>query len=141
TNAELMKKLIIDHDIDGVYMGGSEPVIASACQYLNELDMPCYCTKEQWDYLQNKEKFKELCISYDLPVARKYNITSDDLLNDTIDVQFPVITKPSDGSGSNGFSVANNISELKEGYQKAKSISVSGTVIVEEFVKNDGIVV
>jgi carbamoylphosphate synthase large subunit len=141
TNAESMKALIINENIDGVYMGGSEPVISSACEYLNELQMPCYCTKKQWEYLQNKEKFKELCISNDLPVAKKYSITLEDLLDGNIDIQYPVITKPSDGSGSNGFSVSNNLFELREGYKKASNNSISGSVIVEEFVKNDGIVV
>ena len=141
TNAELMKDLIINQNIDGVYMGGSEPVIASACEYLNELEMPCYCTKEQWEYLQNKEKFKELCISNGLSVAKNYKITLKDLLDGNIDIQYPVITKPSDGSGSNGFSVVNNITELKRGYERARNISSSGNVIVEDFVKNNGIVV
>lgn len=141
TDAELMKDLIINQNIDGVYMGGSEPVIASACEYINELEMPCYCTKEQWEYLQNKDKFKELCMLNDLPVAKKYNVILDDLLNNNIDILYPVITKPSDGSGSNGFSIANNISELIEGYVKARNVSASSSVIVEEFVKNDAIVV
>ena len=48
TDSNEMKKLIFEKKIDGVYMGGSEIVISSACKYLNELELPCYCTKEQW---------------------------------------------------------------------------------------------
>ena len=59
---EAMKGFIKSHDIDGVYMGGSELVISHACQYLYELGFPCYCSKEQWDYLQDKGRFKDLCI-------------------------------------------------------------------------------
>ena len=59
TDSEAMKKLITDTKIDGVYMGGSEAVISSACKYINEIGMPCYCTHEQWEYLQNKSNFKE----------------------------------------------------------------------------------
>ena len=55
-----MKNLIKDANIDGVYLGGSEAVIHEACQYVNELGMPCYCTYEQWEYLQNKANFLDL---------------------------------------------------------------------------------
>ena len=52
TNTEAMKQLIREKRIDGVYMGGSESVISTACGYLQELGLPCYCTREQWEYLQ-----------------------------------------------------------------------------------------
>ena len=73
TNTEAMKQLIREKRIDGVYMGGSESVISTACGYLQELGLPCYCTREQWEYLQNKEHFKRLCIEYGLPVVPKYD--------------------------------------------------------------------
>ena len=72
-----MKSLIKDKKIDGIYMGGSETVISYACQYLNDIGKPCYCTKKQWDDLQNKTLFKELCIKHGLPVAGRFNSTED----------------------------------------------------------------
>lgn len=63
TNSEEMKKLIIDKKIDGVYMGGSEAVISTACQYINELGLPCYCTKEQWDFLEIKLNLKKYVLN------------------------------------------------------------------------------
>ena len=57
TDIDGMKKLIKEKNIDGVYLGGSESVIAAACQYVNDLKKPCYCTKEQWNFLQNKSNF------------------------------------------------------------------------------------
>ena len=92
TDAESMKRLIKEKKIDGVYMGGAEVVIGAACQYLEELGIPCYCTYEQWNMLQNKKNFKELCIRNRLPVVPKYEFQNGDirLANDV----FPVITKP-----------------------------------------------
>ncbi len=135
TDAIVMKKLITEKKIDGVYMGGSEPVIAAACQYINELGFPCYCTKEQWDALQNKEKFKELCIKFGLPVAKRYE------KNEVQDSDFPLITKPADGCASNGFSVCRDREELNIGYREAENASPSGSVIIEQFLPNNGIVV
>ena len=139
TDENAMKQLIIDKKIDGVYMGGSETVCSVACKYLNELGMPCYCTKEQWDFLENKANFKTLCEQFGLPVAKRYQYPTID--HDFAQIDFPVITKPTDGSGSNGFSVCNNFEELRKGYENAKKESPSGSVIVEKFVKNDSVVV
>lgn len=135
TDADAMKKLIKDANIDGVYMGGSETVISSACKYLNELGMPCYCTYEQWEYLQNKSNFKELCIRNNLPVVPRFSLNS--MPYDA----YPVITKPTDGCGSSGFSVCNNEEELMIGYKIAAKESPTGSVIIEKFVPNDGVVV
>lgn len=134
TDIEGMKKLIIDKKIDGVYMGGSEPVINVAPIYLKELGMPCYCTKKQWDYLQDKGQFKSLCMKFGLPCVPRYDLT-------TSEIDYPVITKPTDGCGSNGFSVCNNYEELLNGYKFAQEASPTGSVLIEKFVKNDSVVV
>lgn len=135
-DSEAMRALIKDKKIDGVYMGGSETVISHACQYLNDIGKPCYCTKKQWDDLQNKTFFKELCIKHGLPVANRFN-SPEEVKND----DYPVIVKPVDGSGSNGFSVCQNIVELRQGIEKAKTNSPTQDFIIEKFVKNEGVVV
>jgi len=134
TQPSLMIPFIKEHQIDGVYMGGSEMIITAACQYINELQLPCYCTKEQWDFLQEKDKFKSLCMRFDLPCVPRYDL-------DSMDIEYPVITKPTDGCGSNGFSVCRNAAELRIGYKIAAEASPTGRVLIEKFVKNDSVVV
>ena len=136
TDEESMKKLIKSAQIDGVYMGGSESVIVAASKYLNDLGLPCYCTNEQWNTLQNKKQFKELCVQHNLPVAPRFESLDSVSYSD-----YPVITKPSDGCGSSGFSVCNNESELKEGYEIALRESPTDSVIIEKYVPNNGVVV
>ena len=139
-DAGMMKAFIKDHNIDGVYMGGAENVISSACQYINELGLPCYCTYEQWNFLQNKANFKELCIKHNLPVVPQYTLNVDNIASSVPSDAFPVITKPADGCGSNGFSVCKNENELVEGYRIASKNSPTNSVICEKFVKNTGVV-
>lgn len=55
--------------------------------------------------------------------------------------EFPVITKPADGCGSSNFSVCNNNEDLRKGYILARDGSASNNVIVEKFVRNEGVVV
>lgn len=141
TVEDLMIPFFKDHQIDGAYMGGSELIISSACEYLNKLGLPCYCTKEQWEYLQNKANFKRLCIDSGLPVVPQYVIDPEHIKESVPSSAYPVITKPSDGCGSNGFSVCRNADELVAGYAKAAADSPTASVICEKFVKNTGVVV
>lgn len=131
---EAMKRLIKENRIDGVYMGGSEPVITQASIYLNELGLPCYCNHEQWEFLQDKGKFKTLCQQFGLPCVPRYELNSKH-------IDYPVITKPTDGCGSNGFSVCRTPEELAIGYNLAQKASPTGSVLIEKFVKNDSVVV
>lgn len=141
TDRDVMIPFVKEHDIDGIYMGGSEFIISHACSWINELGLPCYCEKEQWEMLQDKSLFKDLCIKYGLPVVPKFVIDPKNIANSVADEDYPVITKPTDGSGSNGFSVCHNAEELEKGYKLAAEVSPTGSVICEKFVKNRGLVV
>ena len=141
TDPKVMIPFVKEHQFDGVYMGGSEFIVSHACTWINQLGLPCYCEKEHWDILQNKSRFKDLCIKHGLPVVPKYNINPDDIAHSIPETEYPVITKPTDGSGSNGFSVCHNAEELIEGYYKAAENSPSASVICEKFVNNKGLVV
>lgn len=134
TDAEGMKKLIREKNIDGVYVGSHESVIRQATQYLAELGLPCYCTVAQWDALMNKRSFKELCIKHDIPVAPSYRWTPEDQCQ----VDFPVISKPADGCASVGIKICHNIEDLKEGYQFAYENSPTHEVLIEKLVNNSG---
>lgn len=141
TDHEVMIPFVREHQFDGVYMGGSEFIVSHACTWINQLGLPCYCEKEQWDILQDKARFKDLCIEHGLPVVPKFLIDSDNISGSVPENAYPVITKPTDGSGSNGFSVCHNASELEKGYKVAAECSPTGSVICEKFVNNSGLVV
>ena len=141
TDPEVMIPFVKEHGFDGVYMGGSEFIISHACVWINQLGLPCYCEKGQWDVLQDKNRFKDLCLEFGLPVVPKYQINADDIVGSVPSFAFPVITKPTDGSGSNGFSVCYNAEELEKGYHIAEKCSPTGSVICEKFVNNHALVV
>lgn len=134
TDSERMKALIADQHIDGVYLGATEPVIAAACEYVNEMGLPCYCTKHTWNRLQNKAEFKKLCNQFDLPTVNSFKV--EEL--ECSDIIYPLVVKPVDGSGSKGMSVCYNYEEVINGYEAAKKISPSGKAIIEQFVNNSG---
>lgn len=137
TDPEVMIPFVREHQFDGVYMGGSEFIVSHACTWINQLGLPCYCEKEQWDILQDKARFKDLCIEHGLPVVPKYAVDPDNIAGSVPEKEYPVITKPTDGSGSNGFSVCHNAEELEKGYKAAAECSPTGSVICEKFVNNN----
>ena len=141
TDPEVMIPFVREHKFDGVYMGGSEFIVSHACVWINQLGLPCYCEKEQWDILQDKSQFKKLCIEHGLPVVPQYDINFNDIDHSVPPIDFPVITKPTDGSGSNGFSVCHDAEELERGYRLAAGCSPTGSVICEKFVNNHALVV
>ena len=141
TDPELMIPFVKEHGFDGGYMGGSEFIISHSCSWIDQLGLPCYCEKEQWDILQDKSRFKDLCIKFGLPVVPKFAISPENIVDSVPQSAFPVITKPTDGSGSNGFSVCHNAEELEKGYRTAAKCSPTGSVICEKFVNNKGMVV
>ena len=89
TDASMMVPFIKEHNIDGVFMGGSELIISKACDYINKLGYPCCCTKEQWDVLQNKRSFKDCCRQYKVPTVPEFE--ENDVL---VESDYPVIVKP-----------------------------------------------
>ncbi len=141
TDPDVMIPFVKEHQFDGVYMGGSEFIVSHACVWMNQLGLPCYCEKEQWELLQDKSRFKDLCIEHGLPVVPKYTVKLQDIAHSVPQSDYPVITKPTDGSGSNGFSVCHNAVELEKGYSIAANCSPTGSVICEKFVNNKGLVV
>jgi len=62
----------------------------------------------------------------------KYQIVNSP--NEKIDLDYPVITKPVDNSGSRGINVATDVEELKSALEYSLSCSKSNCVIVEEYM-------
>lgn len=133
TNSDVMLDFIKTHQIDGVYMGASELIISSACDYINQAGLPCICNLEQWNAIQNKKSFKVLCRKFDLPVTTEYDYQEDKILS------YPVILKPVDGCGSVGLFECLSFSDVQNAYAKAQVCSKSHEVIIEEKVNNDAI--
>ena len=117
--------------VDGLYAGVHEFNIAKMIEVCQRAGLPCYCSLEQWNQLVDKRSFKHLCMQYGIPVAKEYKIqTPDDIDHEEID--YPVIIKPADGSGSRGFAICTNAADLKSAFPAAVDASDTGHVLVEQ---------
>lgn len=136
---EALKELAEAVKANGIMTGSSEYSIEQTLQLCKELGLPFYCTKEQWDICANKDKFKNLCREYDVPVVHEYHVDEKDGVIDCSSLVYPVIVKPVDGSGGGGISVCNDEVEFLSAYEHAKSYSQTDRVIIETYVQADEI--
>lgn len=116
----------------GIFTGFEDFNIHIAYELCRRLELPFYATREQLEIITNKVQFKDCCRRYGVPVIEQY--TLQDAINMS---KYPYIIKPADSYGSRGITVCRNKEELWFGYEKAQSVSSSGTAIIERFIDYD----
>src|SRR5699024_6774274 len=76
--------------------------------------------------------------NYDVPVPVEYDSQKPE---DMSKLSYPVLVKPSDGSGARGVAICKNEEEFKENYQLALEISKNKRVLVEEYVVGEEVTI
>lgn len=122
--------------VDGVFTAFEDINTWNAEAIARRLGLPFYATKEQLEISSNKNRFKEFCRHYGVPVIQEY--TADGTLEETElqKMKFPVIIKPFDSYASKGITVCYDEGEAREGFGKALGFSKSQKVIIEPFIDN-----
>ena len=132
-----LKDYIIKERIDGVFAGISEFNLLNAMQLCHDLGLPFYCTKDQWDSIEDKEQFRNRCKTHGVPVPATFfcgTYVSDEELKN---ITYPAIVKPVDSSASVGIQICRNEKSLLESIPEAIKHSGKGRVIVEEYFEGD----
>ena len=93
-----------EENVDGVLSLCIDPAQKPYQQICEKLGLPCYATKEQFEIMTDKRKFKDFCTANHIDVITEYS--EDDIYNDK--VQYPVFIKPTDSRGSRGQFVCYN---------------------------------
>ena len=100
------------------------PFYAEICK---KAGLPCYGTKEQFEILIAKDKYKALCRQFGVPTIPEYNINDEN-------IKYPVLVKPVDSSGSRCITICHNRQELEEAVEKGKQASKTGKVLIERYM-------
>ncbi len=134
---EALSKLIEEKHIDGVLAGISEFNLLKAMALSEKYGLSFYCTKEQWDSVESKDRFRRLCEENGVPCPHTY-FTGAKLPKSVLEtIQYPAVIKPVDASTSAGVHICLNEDELKAAEADSFSHSNCGKIIVEEFVKGE----
>lgn len=119
-----------NNSIDGVLNFCNDPAQKPYQQICERLGLPCYGTKEQFEILTDKVKFKNFCITHSVDVIPEYS--EDDIMNDL--VQYPILIKPSDSRGSRGQTICRDKSNTDYALLLAKHESSDNNVIIEKYM-------
>ncbi len=136
SDIDAMVSLIREKKFDGVFTGFTDSVLPYYGEMCEKAGIPAYGTKEQFEIFIDKHRYKKLMQEYGLPVIPEYRVDPNDLERTAADVEYPLLVKPSDGSGAKGVSICHNPEELKQALQNAGEFSKTKDILVERYVDN-----
>ena len=128
--AEVVKK---EH-IDGIFVGSSEEYVSIAIDVCEITDARFYVTREQWDIVANKAKFKEFARKSGFPVIPEYKLSHLPTREEIVGLEYPVMIKPVDSSGARGLNACYSADSFMCYYEEAMRWSPSKNVIVESLI-------
>ena len=135
SDLDAIEKKCRECGVDGVFAGYSEFRVLAACRIAKRMGFPFYATEEQINLTRNKRTFKDVCMTYDIPVPKDYCFAYPLTDEDKARIEFPVIVKPADYAGRKGITVCYNREELDAAIEYAVSKSQSRTIIVEDYLE------
>ena len=136
---EAVLKVAREKKIDGIMSFGVDPGVVSASYVQEQMGLPSFGPYESVCILQNKDRFRAFLTDngFNVPKAKGYSQLAD-VMKDADKFDYPVIVKPTDLAGSKGVSRVDDKSMLREAADYALSKSLSGHIIVEDFIEKQG---
>lgn len=141
TDLDALEKLCREQKIDGIFTNWIDSMLPWGARICERMGFPYPFTLEQIELYTEKESFKQLCLQNDVPVPKQYCVSNNLIDEETDGIEFPVIVKPVDSSGSRGISVCYDRLQLRQAFSKALSYSASGHLLVEQYIDQDEITV
>lgn len=136
---EAVLKESIKHKIDGIISFGVDPGVVSAAYVQEKMGLPTMGPYESVKILQNKDLFRAFLKDngFNVPEANGY-ASKEDAINDTSWLKWPMIVKPTDCAGSKGVTRVDKIEDYEKAVDYAFEKSISGNIIVEQFIEKIG---
>ena len=136
---EAVLKVAKEKQIDGIMSFGVDPGVVSASYVQNKMGLPSFGPFESVERLQNKDKFRAFLAKngFNVPQAKGFD-SIDAAMSEAYWFSWPVIVKPTDAAGSKGVTRVDKLEDLKPALEYAMDHSISGHIIVEEFIEKSG---
>ena len=127
-DVDAVVSFIKGNQIDGVFVGFNDMLLPYYAEICEKTGLPCYGTKTQFETLISKDRYKSLCRQFGIPTIPEYNIDDEA-------IQFPVLVKPVDNSGSRGITICHNREQLSAAVSVGKKASGNGRVLIERYME------
>lgn len=136
---EAVLRVAQEKQIDGIMSFGVDPGVVAAAYVQEKMGLPAFGPYESVRILQNKDLFRNFLTEHGFVVPKAKGFSSmEDALADLSWYEYPVIVKPTDSAGSKGVTRVDSESALRPALEHAFANSISGKVIVEEFIEKMG---
>lgn len=136
---EAVLKVAQEKQIDGIMSFGVDPGVVAASYVQNKMGLPSFGPFESVEILQNKDKFRAFLAKngFNVPWAKGFD-SVDAAMQEINNYPWPVIVKPTDSAGSKGVTRVDKAEDLRVALEHAMQHSISGHIIVEEFIEKQG---
>lgn len=125
------------YNVKGIVTAATDKPILMMCHVAEELNLP-FPSYESCETVLDKAKFKKFLYENNLPHAKGISVVGE-ILPETFDLQFPLITKPVTNSGSRGVIKVENQKELSTAVQETLQHSKDSRFLIEEYIEGDEI--
>ena len=124
--------------IDGIMSFAVDPGVVTAAYVQEKMGLPGN-PYESVCILQNKDRFRNFLTKhgFNVPKAKGFSSIAE-ALAEAYWYPWPAIVKPTDSAGSKGVTKVNRLEDLEPALKVAFEHSLSGRVIVEEFIEKQG---
>lgn len=125
--------------IDGIMSFACDPGVVAASYVQNKMGLPSFGPFESVEILQNKDKFRMFLAKngFNVPQAKGFD-SVEAAMEEIYWYPWPVIVKPTDAAGSKGVTRVDKAEDLRPALEYAMEHSISGHIIVEEFIDKQG---
>ncbi len=124
--------------IDGIMSFAVDPGVVTAAYVQQEMGLPG-CPYESVCILQNKDRFREFLRAHGFNCPWSFGFASmQEAIEAAGQFSYPAIVKPTDSAGSKGVSRVDSAAQLPSALQAAMRCSLSGRIIVEQFLEKVG---
>ena len=132
-------KVASEKQINGIMSFGVDPGVVSASYVQTKMGLPSFGPYESVEILQNKDRFRAFLTEhgFNVPKAKGYT-KAEDTMADADQWEYPIIVKPTDAAGSKGVTRVDEPSQLKAAVEHAFDKSLSGHIIIENFIEKQG---
>lgn len=136
---EAVLKVAQEKQIDGIMSFGVDPGVVAASYVQNKMGLPSFGPFESVEILQNKDKFRAFLTENGFNVPWAFSFASkDEAWESRPKFTYPLIVKPTDSAGSKGCTRVDSEEELMAAITYAFKYTISGHIIIEEFLKKKG---
>lgn len=143
-NVSIIDKEAVLHNaqmlrIDGIMSFACDPGVISASYVQNKMGLPSFGPFESVEILQNKDRFRAFLAQNGFNVPKHKGFDSvETAMKEASSFPYPVIVKPTDSAGSKGVTRVDKVEDLRYALEYAWKNSLSGHIIVEEFIEKQG---